>query len=91
MNYDNYGIVSSTGTVFRAGPPGSVDTYDVKTEDGKVKEVVCCIKHQDQPAEIREKYVFEYEDTTIDAGRYSRMINASVIDEGNNYYRYFWY
>ena len=89
-NYDGNGILSSTSSVFRAGPPGAEDLFSLTVKDGKITDVVRDLRYQDQDPQHDRKFVFEYCDDVIDAARYASMINEHIRDTGNYYY-YFWY
>ncbi|MBQ3405101.1 MAG: S-layer homology domain-containing protein [Oscillospiraceae bacterium] len=89
--YDENGILSDTSSVFRAGPPGGKDVYDVTWENGRVTEVIKSIQYEGQEQELNQRFVFEYTDIGTDPGRYATMINDHITDSDNNYYRYYWY
>lgn len=61
-------------------------------KDGRSAEVIRKTQAKGQTeAENEAKIVFEYGDTTTDAGRYSCMINAHIVASENNFYIYSWY
>ena len=90
--YDSDGILEHTECVFWDDQIPSNYVFEVKKENGRVAEVVRKASTEGKDEEVNEaKIVFEYTDTRIDAGRYSRMINAHILESENNFYIYNWY
>ncbi len=89
--YDADGIICGTSSVFRAGPDGGQDRFELTKEKGRVKEAVMSIQYAGQEPMLTGRCVFEYTDIGIDPARYSNMINEHLMGPGNNYYRYYWY
>ena len=90
--YDGDGILEHTECVYRDDQIPVNYVFEVKKENGRVSEVIRKTKTEGNDEEVNEaKIVFEYDDTRIDAGRYSRMINANILDSENNFYIYNWY
>ena len=89
--YDADGIIEHTSAVFRAGPPGTPDLFDVQRENGRVTEVIRSEQREGQTPEAQERFVFTYTDVEITPARYAMMINETVIGPSNNFYRYYWY
>ena len=90
--YDSDGILEHTECVFWDDQIPSNYVFEVKKENGRVAEVVRKARTEGKDKEVNEaKIVFEYTDTRIDAGRYSRMINAHILESENNFYIYNWY
>ncbi|MBO4887838.1 MAG: hypothetical protein J5589_05955 [Firmicutes bacterium] len=91
-NYDSEGILSSTSCEYRDDQVPQNYLFEITMENGLVTEVVRKIKSADSDEAVLDaKIVFEYTDIQIDASRYSRMINAFIIEEGNTFYIYNWY
>ena len=91
-NYDDDGILSRTSTEFRAGPPGIDDLFDLTWEDGRVTEAVWSQQDSEQDAMPMARFSFEYYDETeIDPARYATMINAHIMGNDGNFYRFYWY
>lgn len=90
VNYDKNGIVSDTYGEFRAGPSGPQEKVEVTVKDGQVVEAVFYRTPEEGEQVPEAKYVFEYTDETIDAARYSLMINDIIMGE-SSYYLYIWY
>ena len=90
--YDSDGIIHCTASEFRAGPPGGEDLFEVKWENGRISEIVRSIRYPEQEeSTLLSRYLFAYEEIPIDPVRYAAMINAHIIGESNNYYKFFWY
>lgn len=90
--YDEDGILTTTSSVFRAGPSGSIDLFETTWEDGRITEAVWSIQNPDQDAEPMARFEFEYyDDLEIDPVRYASMINAHIMGNEANYYRFYWY
>lgn len=85
------GIVVSTSSVFRAGPPGSEYLFDFTKENGKITEAVRKTQLSEQDPKDDLKVVFEYTGIEMDYGRYTRMINAFLLGPSSNYYIFNWY
>ena len=91
-NYDDDGILSSTSAVYRVGPPGVEDHFDLTWEDGRVTQAVWSQQYPEQDAMPTARFSFEYYDEMeIDPVRYAAMINAQIMGNEGNYYRFFWY
>lgn len=88
--YDADGILQSTSSVFRMGPPGAADLLTIKRENGRITEIVHSLQYAGQEPKADMKLVFHYTDTEISPARYAMMINDLVMGT-NNYYVYFWY
>ncbi len=92
VNYDSDGIISHTSSQFRDGQPSTDYLFEVKKAEGRVTEVIRKTQTADSGEITNEaKIVFEYYDSAMDSGRYSRMINAHIMEEGNSFYIYNWY
>ena len=91
-NYDKDGILTSTSTVFRDDQTPTDYLFETSRDNGRVTQVIRRSRPQGSDQITDEaKIVFEYTDIGVDAGRYSRMINAQIIEEGNSFYIYNWY
>lgn len=91
-NYDREGILSSTSCEFRDDQTPVNYLFEVRRENGRIAEVIRKTKAQGSDEEINEAIiVFEYSDIPTDASRYSRMINAFILDEENSFYFYNWF
>ena len=88
--YDDEGVLTDTSSTFRDGQTGIDYVFEVTRADGKVTEVIRKTKIDGEITDDA-KIVFEYCDTPIDTARYSLMINAHIMEQGNNYYIYNWY
>lgn len=88
--YDADGILKSTSSVFRMGPPGAADLLTITRENGRITEIVHSLQYAGQDPKADMKLVFHYTDTEISPARYAMMINDLVMGT-NNYYVYFWY
>ncbi|MCR5213794.1 MAG: hypothetical protein K6E10_05220, partial [Eubacterium sp.] len=91
VNYDSMGIVNTTVSKFANGQEPIDMAFDVTVADGRVKEVVKNNVFVNGTQEKARKIVFEYTDQEIDKARYSQMINAHLMEAGNNFYVYNWY
>ena len=89
--YDDDGILTGTSSVFRDSQTGIDYIFEVTKADGRVTEVIRKTKTQENEIEPEARIVFEYYDTAVNPGRYTLMINAHIMEEGNNYYIYNWY
>ena len=58
---------------------------------GRITEVIRKTTTPDGETAPDARIVFEYYDTSVDPARYSLMINAHIMEEGNNFYIYNWY
>jgi len=91
-NYDYEGVLSSTSCEYRDDQIPMDYSFDVKRENGRIVEVIRKTKYRGSSEELNDaKIVFEYSDVKTDASRYSRMINACILDEENTFYIYNWY
>ena len=90
-NYDADGIISSTSAVFRTGDDGSEDLFELTRENGLITEVVYSVRYPGQDPMPMNRFTFEYSGVETDAASYAAMINSVVIDNNNNFYKYFWY
>ena len=88
--YDADGILKSTSSEFRMGPPGAADLLTITRENGRITEIVHSLQYAGQEPKADMKYVFRYTDTEISPARYAMMINDIVMGT-NNYYVYYWY
>lgn len=88
--YDADGILQSTSSEFRMGPPGAADLLKITRENGRITEIVHSLQYAGQEPKADMKYVFHYTDTEISQARYAMMINDIVMGT-NNYYVYYWY
>ncbi|MCR5783817.1 MAG: dockerin type I repeat-containing protein [Clostridia bacterium] len=92
VNYDSMGIVTSTSCAYRNDQTPNGLRFEITKEDGRVTAAVRKSYSENNPEETKElKAVFEYTDIPVDPARYSLMINAHLMEEGNNYYVYNWY
>ena len=91
-SYDSEGILSSTSSEYRSGDTPVDYIFEVTRENGRVTEVVRKRKDMGTGEETNDaKIVFEYSDIPTDDARYSLMINAFILEEGNTFYIYNWY
>ena len=88
--YDN-GIVAQTSAVFRTGPSGITDKFEIVYEDGKVSEVTVYTPDAEGNFVMFQKVCFEYTDESMELSRYTRMINALILGNESTYYIYNWY
>ena len=88
--YDEEGILTGTSSTFRDGQAGIDYIFEVTRADGRVTEVIRKTKTGNEITNDA-KIVFEYCDIAVDSARYSLMINAHIMEQGNNYYIYNWY
>ncbi len=88
--YDADGIAVSTSAVFRRGPDGAQDLFEVTRQNGLVTEAMALCP-QDTGWEAVSKYVFTYTEEEMSPARYAVMINSFLLGEENNYYYFFWY
>ena len=88
--YDADGILQSTSSAFRMGPPGAADLLAITRENGRITEIVHSLQYAGQEPKADMKLVFHYTDTEISPARYAMMINDLVMGT-NNYYVYYWY
>ena len=90
--YDGDGLLSAASAEHRIGPSGIEFKCEMTKENGLVTEAVKLEPDYGtggfSPA---SRFVFEYTDIEIPAGRYAAMINSFVTGSHNNYYYYFWY
>ncbi len=90
-DYDEDGIISSTSAVFRAGPEGAADLFEITKMDGRITEVIHALRYPgEDAAQPMERIVFTYGETETDPARYALMINAHIVTDGYSY-RYYWY
>ena len=91
-DYDDGGILSSTSCEYRDDQVPRNYLFEITRENGRVTEVIRKSKVQGSTEEEPEaKIVFEYGDGQTDAATYAMMINAFIMEEGNNFYIYNWY
>ena len=89
--YDGEGILTGTSSTFRDGQAGIDYVFEVTRSGGRITEVIRKTKTPDGGTAPDARIVFEYTDTSVDPARYSLMINAHIMEEGNNFYIYNWY
>lgn len=89
--YDPDGIISKTSGVFRAGPSGDQDKFELTVEEGKVKEAVKYRSDGKGGWMKDEKFEFEYTDLPVSKERYASMINCFLTSGGGTYYIFHWY
>ena len=66
--------------------------FELNKENGLLMEAVKMMHYKgDEQATPDRRIVFEYSDIKTDEARYTRMVNAHLIDGDNNYYIFNWY
>ena len=87
--------MSDLSAEYAVGPTGLATHFVITMEDGHITEAVVQQGGEDENGKIQmddmRKVEFEYTDIEISPQRYATMMNAHIMDEGNNYYIYNWY
>ena len=91
LEYEN-GIVIRNHDAYRAGGDPIDFHFELNKENGLLMEAVKMMHYKgDEQATPDRRIVFEYSDIKTDEARYTRMVNAHLIDGDNNYYIFNWY
>ena len=91
LEYED-GIVIRNHDAYRAGGDPIDFHFELNKENGLLMEAVKMMHYKgDEQATPDRRIVFEYSDIKTDEARYTRMVNAHLIDGDNNYYIFNWY